>query len=77
MYRSDGVLLMDIIGTGTNKSFGENDLSNIGNTFEELENKFWNNINELKKLKKNSKKFKELYNESKEILAQVHEINQG
>ncbi len=68
---------MNFIGKGTNKSFGENDLSNIGTTFEELENKFWTNINELKQLKKSSKKFKEIFKENEEILDQIHEINQG
>jgi len=55
-------------------SFDENlkDLS-----FDELENKFYNNHNKLKKLKKTYPLFDELVHETKEILKQVDIINQS
>lgn len=69
-----GLLIMISIGNDTNKSFGNTESEN---TFEKLENKFWENIDELKKLKKSSKEFKELFKENEAILDRVHQFNQG
>lgn len=49
----------------------------LNKSFEELETIFWKNIEKLDKLKKGSKRFKELYDENNRILERIHELNQN
>lgn len=49
----------------------------LNKSFEELETIFWKNIEKLDKLKKGSKRFKELYDKNNRILERIHELNQN